>query len=360
MTREMKRLVLYILTRIIFYSFIIAAVWSITAGTPFATITLAPFLYMIASLINALASLISRKRLASILERFSFFVKGMAYLIFIYYALAWLLGSLAAPVLSSLFVLGVIIDTYYTLLPYMRARSPIVLMTALNIGTTLLLMPVVFNIIGYIGMDIMRSPLLWGFSLAIISMLIRSLRGSKNKILNMIGSAFPSGIMSFLLGVSLAFYFLNVRPLLMGMSNFEIVEWIAIGFMIAIIYIRLGHKVIPESGELQLAEWRKHIQKIDVRKDKDFEDVVQLISTFVDEARKESLIIYLAYILAQRSVPQEKAEEALASLINYSAAQSTPIFPWDENYILAQERSRRTKLLSESLELIDNLISGTC
>jgi hypothetical protein len=130
--------------------------------------------------------------------------------------------------------------------------------------------------------------------------------------------------------------------------------------MIAIIYIRLGHKVIPESGELQLAEWRKHIQKIDVRKDKDFEDVVQLISTFVDEARKESLIIYLAYILAQRSVPQEKAEEALASLINYSAAQSTPIFPWDENYILAQERSRRTKLLSESLELIDNLISGTC
>jgi hypothetical protein len=94
-----------------------------------------------------------------------------------------------------------------------------------------------------------------------------------------------------------------------------------------------------------------------VRKDKDFEDVVQLISTFVDEARKESLIIYLAYILAQRSVPQEKAEEALASLINYSAAQSTPIFPWDENYILAQERSRRTKLLSESLKLIDNLIS---
>jgi len=197
-----------------------------------------------------------------------------------------------------------------------------------------------------------------GFLLAIISMLVRMLKGSKNTILNAFGNVFPNGAASFLLGTLTTFYFSDIRPLVLNFRlPFEIAEWVTIGLTIAAMYIRLGRKIVPESRDLQLAEWRKHIQVIDVTKDRNFEEVVYLIDTFIEGAKKDPLIVYLAYMLAQRSVPRNEAEKALAKLINYPSTRfDSPIFSWDANYLLAQERSERLKLLKESLELIDNLM----
>jgi hypothetical protein len=301
--------------------------------------------------------------------------------------MAWLIGlylileslstrSFMIMLSRSFLIIGIACNIYATILPYIKGKSPIVLKTLIDIGLIVFLALNVFDMIGSLKLEILRIPikpniyleinlkeiLNIGFGMSIISSIVRILRGSKNLILRIFGGIFPNPIGSFFLGVILAFYFINMKPMLLQLSDqfhfIEIGEWLVFALIVGVAFLNLKDKISPKAQSLQLTEWKKHIQIVNINRDEKFDEVLSLINAFVFESRKEPLIIYLAYELAQRSIPRQDAEKVLAKLINYSEPQTNSLmFAWDVNYSLTQERSKRMKILNESLDLIGNLLS---
>jgi len=301
------------------------------------------------------------------------FINAMAYVVGVYLLLeGWPTGGV--PILVSLpfLVSGTAISAYITIRPSIEARSPVVLTTAGDIAVVVVLAlcslaavasisPEVISIQASVGPRILVKPsdlLAAGFALGIVSMMVGALKGSQNPVLSALGRSSPGVVKSFGFGSALVFYFQTIRPIFSGVQfQVEVAEWVLLCVAVAVMYMRLRGQIAPRSRDVQLAEWRKHIQVVDTNRDSNFDEVVRLIDSFVSDSKKEPLVVYLAYALAQRSVSRLGAERALADLIAYPEPHpSSLMFSWDANYLANREKMKRLEILEESLKQIDRFM----
>jgi hypothetical protein len=306
-------------------------------------------------------------------DRLVVFIRAMAFVIGLYLLLeGWPSGGI--PVLLSLpfLVSGTVVGAYITIRPSIEAKSPIVLTTAGDVAVIVVLAlcslaalaavsPEVISIQASVGPRLLVRPsdvLSAGFALSIVSMMVGALKGSQNLALSAIGRSSPGAVKSFGFGSALALYFQTIRPVFSGVQfQVEVAEWVLLCLAVAVTYMKLRGQIAPRSRDVQLAEWRKHIQAIDTNRDADFDEVVRLIDSFVSDSKKEPLVVYLAYALAQRSIPRQGTEGVLANLIAYSEPHPPSLmFSWDVNYSVNREKMKRLDILEESLKQIDHLM----
>jgi len=301
-------------------------------------------------------------------------IRNLSYVIGVYLILeGWPTGGPVISVSLPFLTAGTSITLYWAAKPFLESRSPLVLRTFADIALVVVLAFSTLTAISSLGLGSISMPigvggtyfhvkfdelLVAGSGFAIISLAVRSLRGSGNTILNATGKSFPKTATSFVVGSSFALYVLELRPTMLRLQpNFEIGEWVILCLAVAFVYLKLRGQLAPEPRELQLAEWKRHIQVIDTTKDRHFEDVVRIIDGFIQDSRKDQIVLYLAYALAQRSVPRQMAEIALAELINYSSPQTDQLlFSWDTAYVSNTERAKRLEVMRESLKTIDRLM----
>jgi hypothetical protein len=307
-------------------------------------------------------------------DRLVVFIKATAYVVGIYLLLeGWPTGGI--PILVSLpfLVSGTLVGAYITIRPSIEARSPIVLTTAGDVALVVVvalcslaalaaISPEVISIQASVGPRLLVRPsdlLVAGFALSLVSMMVGALKGSQNLVLSAIGRSSPGVVKSFAFGSALVLYFQTIRPIFSGVQfQAEVVEWILLCGAVAVTYMKLRGQIAPRSRDVQLAEWRKHVQAIDTNRDADFDEVVRLIDSFVSDSKKEPLVVYLAYALAQRSISRQGTEGALTNLIAYSESHPPSLmFSWDVNYSTNREKMKRLEILEESLKQIDHLMS---
>ncbi|MEM2153158.1 MAG: hypothetical protein QXI11_05690 [Thermoproteota archaeon] len=383
MTQEIKRFSFSTLAKtVISYSLVIATLWFAAAeaekvlGTRLAYFTSKIIMGSIIALIFAMfASLIKNLMRGVLIERLVIFLEGVALSLFLYYSLdAFLAGSIISSILYQYLIFCITFYAYAALLPYVEARSPIVLKSVLKAITVTVMTYAILNSMKCLNLDVLQIPtqpnryvmihlesiITTGWVLLTISILVGMLRGAKSTLLRSLAKIFPKEAASFLLGTLLTLYLLDLRPLLSAFLFYiEVVEWATIGITIMAGYMLLRREIIPESKDLLPADWRKHVQVVDITKDSDFEEATRIINAFVESSKKEPLVVYLIYMLAQKSIPREEAEKALAGIINYSSPYYKPtIFSWDLNYILAQEKLERLKCVKETLTAIDKIMSS--
>lgn len=332
---------------------------------------------IIVALIFSMCSSIVRNIVHGMLiERFSIFLKGVALSFLLYYFLdIFPIGKFKSILLDQFLLFCLTISAYSALLPYVESRSPIVLKSILNAITATLITYYILNLIWSMNIGVLRIPtqpdssftihlesiIMTGWIFLIISILVGLLRWSHIPPLKSFATVFPKGVESLLLGIFVAFYLTDLRPVLLTifLTYLEVTEWTILGTIILYVYLRLRREIIPESKDLLTADWKKHVQEVSIVEDKDFEELTRVINAFVENSKKESLIVYLAYMLAQKSISREEAEKALSTIINYSPVQrKSIIFSWDLNYISVQERLERLKCLKETLSTIDVIMSS--
>ncbi len=143
-----------------------------------------------------------------------------------------------------------------------------------------------------------------------------------------------------------------ISPTLANLSPF--IEWIGICVVAALIY-RRTHKGIQASAmaEAQLGDWMKHVQEVSTYKGGRFVRLTEMINDFVEEGRRERLLVSLSTFLHENKVGDEKISLLLSDLINYEDAKK-PVFSirGRSSVMDVKNKTQRSKVLKKTLSNI--------
>ena len=170
-----------------------------------------------------------------------------------------------------------------------------------------------------------------GFVVATAVSLLAVFKNSRNPYLSVLGGIGSNYILvvgASLVG-SLYFNYFQGRLALIspGIANLSpYIEWTAICIVAAFIYTRT-RKGIQTSmmAEAQLGDWIKHVQEISVYKGDRFVGFTEMINDFIEQGRRDRLLVKLAMFLKENGVEDEEISLMLSDLINYEDAKK-PFF----------------------------------
>jgi hypothetical protein len=209
---------------------------------------------------------------------------------------------------------------------------------------------------------LIQDMLNWGFTAASALTLLGIFRDSRNPYMAQVGEITSSYF--FVVSMSLiATLYLNfiggrltqVSPVIKQLSPY--VEWTGIVIIGAMIFtiMRRGMKesmMVP----VEIGSWAKHIQDLSATKGKALEDFTEIIRGFINEGKKDRLLVKLFTFLDENKASEEEITRILSNLINYED-EAPPNFSkrGTSDKVKKQNQERRTELLSHTVGEIDNM-----
>jgi hypothetical protein len=209
---------------------------------------------------------------------------------------------------------------------------------------------------------LVQDMLNWGFTAAAALTLLGIFRDSKNPYMAQVGEITSSYF--FIVAMSLiTTLYLNfiggrltqVSPVIQQLSPY--VEWTGIVIIGAMIFtiMRRGMKesmMVP----VEIGPWAKHIQDLSPTKGKALEDFTNIIKGFIDEGKKDRLLVKLFTFLDENRASEEEITGILSELINYRDVEP-PNFSkrGTSDKIKKENQEQRTELLSRTVGKIDNM-----
>lgn len=158
-----------------------------------------------------------------------------------------------------------------------------------------------------------------------------------------------SQLRNFLIGSFFGFYFFLLRPIIVQAFFFApIIEWSLVGLIMLRVYSGVKSKISEEyAPPLDIASWKRHVQKIGYRGDPDLEEIRYLQSLFVNEGVRDPILVFLTVLLAKNDYPQKGIAYLLHPLINYED-KGVPLiaFDWEKKRILKKNREARMKIMN--------------
>ena len=195
-----------------------------------------------------------------------------------------------------------------------------------------------------------------GFLVAAAISLLAVLKTSQNVYLSFVGEVASNYVLivpASLFGSLYFNYFQGklaiISPTLANLSPY--IEWTVICIVAALIY-RRTHKGIRASAvaEAQLGDWMKHIQEVSTYKEGRFVRFTGMINDFIEEGRRDRLLVSLATFLHENKVGDEKISLMLSDLINYEDAKKPAFSMRGRNLVIDMEnKTQRSNVLKKTL-----------
>ena len=152
------------------------------------------------------------------------------------------------------------------------------------------------------------------------------------------------------LGCLLTIYLLVFRPLLQ--SGYEayvlLIEWLAVGILAAVMALRFYLYFRRRSAAPVMGEWTVLVQRISFEEG-DLGKATSAIRDFIDQGRKEGLVVLLASTLFVNHVPQERIAQILERIIDYRRPSFALLFRWTYGDMERKSREDRARMVSSAL-----------
>jgi hypothetical protein len=212
---------------------------------------------------------------------------------------------------------------------------------------------------------LIRDMVNWGFIAASVITLVGIFRDSRNPYLAQVGGIASNTffiIATSLIG-TLYFNFLSgrlaeVSPIIQQLSPY--VEWTGIVILGALIFT-IMRRGMSESiiAPTEIAQWAKHIQDHSSTKGISLQDFTEIITKFVENGKKEMLLVKLFIFLDENKASEQNMTIVLRELVN-SEDQKAPSLAKSGTAEKIEEKNkeRRIKLLERTLEKINSLGLG--
>lgn len=210
-------------------------------------------------------------------------------------------------------------------------------------------------------LDQLDAALLLAFAAVGLLSLIGLLYAHQNPALSSLGGFFRLTLNLMLLGVLgslLTLYLMVFRPLLqVGYEAYVVlIEWLAVGILASVIGIRFYLYFRQRSGAPVMGDWTVLVQKVSFEEG-DLRRATAAVRDFIDQGRKEGVVVLLTSTLLLNQMPEERIEQILRRIINYQPPSFALLFRWtygDRERKLREERAQMVMAaLQETAEAVD-------
>ncbi len=212
---------------------------------------------------------------------------------------------------------------------------------------------------------LIKGMLNWGFGVASVITLVGIFRDSRNPYLSQIGAIAANYFFVVALSLIGTLYInfisgalTEVNPVIEQLSPY--VEWTGIVIVGAFIF-QIMRQGMSESMMVptELGNWSKHIQDTSAIKGKALKDFTEIIEQFIQEGKKQRLIVRLFTFLNDNRASEKEMSESLEEFIRYED-QKFPHFSkrGTSEKIEEQNRERRMQVLQRTVTRINDLGLG--
>ena len=206
-----------------------------------------------------------------------------------------------------------------------------------------------FAILTSTGSEVAGNIFLVAFLFAAAVALFYPFQFSSNSALRKTGKWLSSSTFLWLfLGLILAVYLLVWRgALLKANANATLIgEWIFVGVVVALVFLRLRIKLNAVSAPAILESWQKHRQDLGFKTTDEFSSLSTRIDAFLSKGKKNDLVMFLLDFLVAHGVHVVKINFILGDLINYTDPP-TPrfVFSWDMQLYEEKKKQKRKQVM---------------
>jgi len=202
--------------------------------------------------------------------------------------------------------------------------------------------------------------------IAFVSMAVYSLLGilkrHSNPSIAYIGGLFSKIESPAVVSVAVAVimtYFLLVRQSLTGLGSFGlgVIEWAALSGIVLFIFVKIQSTAISDAAQKD-----KNVYGTDgASSDKaELDRAAAEVGAFVDEGKKEGLVMLMATALINNNVPENTAGPILSKIIDHADMTEPPVlFKWAVGNINEANRNNRQKAVDEMMAAMAAAIDTT-
>ena len=181
---------------------------------------------------------------------------------------------------------------------------------------------------------------------------------SSKDYLYYIGNKLSSNTVLFGIGVATLFvqvYLLDIRPSFpASISPYLIVaEWTAVCCISFAVFKSARDHLSNVSQNLKFGEWTVLTQKITNKKEE-----LDAMSDFIDDGKKERLLMLISNILLSNNIPYKIGEEAIGELVQYRDPEPPKIASTRmASKIREENRINRQRMLEKTLKTVEDVIN---
>ncbi|MGD0329588.1 MAG: hypothetical protein ABSB40_03975 [Nitrososphaeria archaeon] len=162
---------------------------------------------------------------------------------------------------------------------------------------------------------------------------------------------FGIGVVAFFVQV----YLLYIRPSFpASISPYLLVaEWTAVCCISFAVFKSVRDHLLSVSQTLKFGEWSVLTQKITNKKEE-----LNIMSDFIDDGKKERLLMLISHILLSNDIPYKIGEEAIGELVQYRDPEPPKIVSKRMAGEMREENRRnRQRILEKTLKTVEDVIN---
>lgn len=162
---------------------------------------------------------------------------------------------------------------------------------------------------------------------------------------------FGIGVVAFFVQV----YLLDIRPSFpASISPYLLVaEWTAVCLISFAVFKSVRDHLLNVSQTLKFGEWTVLTQKITNKKEE-----LDVMSDFIDDGKKERLLMLISHILLSNNIPYKIGEEAIGELVQYRDPEPPKIVSTRMAGEMREENRRnRQRILEKTLKTVEDAIN---
>lgn len=187
--------------------------------------------------------------------------------------------------------------------------------------------------------------------------LLSLLRYSSKDYLCYIGNKLRNLTVLFGIGVATLFiqvYLLDIRPSVPESISpyLAVIEWVAVCGISFTIFKSARDHVSNESQNLKLGEWTVLTQKITNKKEE-----LEALSDFVEDGKKERLLMLISHILLSNNITYESGKEVIRELVQYRDPEPPKLMStWAAEAVRKENKRNRQKILEKTLKTVEEIL----
>jgi hypothetical protein len=162
----------------------------------------------------------------------------------------------------------------------------------------------------------------------------------------------------FVFASLIAAYFIFARPALIGITPWAyIIEWLIVCFVSWRIFSNIRDRLVKRyCSPVRETAWQKHEQEITEFVGDDFDSLVGLQASFVDESAKDKLLASLKVTLTNNKLGENEINQKIGEINKYKD-RKVPWFAFGfwKRRILNQNRNNRRIILNSTLKNLNTL-----
>ncbi|MCW4009170.1 MAG: hypothetical protein NWF05_00930 [Candidatus Bathyarchaeota archaeon] len=193
-----------------------------------------------------------------------------------------------------------------------------------------------------------------GFFFAAATALFYPFSYAKKAALKKIGDWIGTrSLQKFIIGSVAAAYLFLLRPAFFGMNpNFTLIgEWGFVGVLASAGYFKMRSNLNQISAPMVLENWGKHKQELNFKTTEEFEKLSQNVDLFLQQGKKNGVLLFLFNFLNDRDVSEYLIETALNDLINYQdPPKARLIFSWEAGFAQEERLQKRKQVLEKTIQ----------